>query len=200
MDKGEERRRMMYFKKGASFAEVLKALVSLEAGNMDDYVTAEIDSPKLEFVQAKKQPDGKYYVEVAKKGGNPKIYDGNQLFKKADLEEGEACEVFLETLKNKKFPRGFSRIMATDTEPKQACIDYLLNLPSDEDVSFDLPNGDELQFQKASEKNYNVRICWKSGKKQVKCNISPDEAVSMLKTEMRDLSLKGISLEGFKTA
>ena len=68
------------FKKGSGIGEVLKALAQLEPGNEDSFLTAEIGGKVYDFIQAKRLEDGLFHVEFARKGGDPAVFNGNELF------------------------------------------------------------------------------------------------------------------------
>ncbi len=91
----------MYFSKGSSRGEIIKALVNLEPGNPESFLTAEIGGKVYDSIQAVKNDDKTYHVEVLQKGGNPQIFDGNKIFALESLDEQQAMKIFCAFLKKR---------------------------------------------------------------------------------------------------
>ena len=91
----------MYFRKTAGKGEIIKALAELEPGNPESFLTAEIGGKVYDSIQAVKNDDSTYHVELLRKGGNPKIFDGNRIFACEELTKEAAINLFLAMLKRR---------------------------------------------------------------------------------------------------
>lgn len=91
----------MYFSKTAGKGEIIKALASLEAGNPEQFVIAEIGGKVYDSIQATKNPDKTYHVELLRKGGNPKVFGGNRIFACEGMTQEAAMKLFLAMLKRR---------------------------------------------------------------------------------------------------
>ncbi len=100
----------MFFEAGTSIAKIIKCLIDLEAGNADDWATAEIGGQVYDSIQAKKNNNGSYYVEILRKGGDPRVFSGNRIFTAYHLSESTTINLFMEMLKQRDrmpMPSGF---------------------------------------------------------------------------------------------
>lgn len=105
----------MYAAVGTPTGTILKALVSLKAGNPDSYLTVEIGGRLYDSIQAVKETGGKYHVEILRKGGNPEIFDGNRIFSLDGVEEAAAIKLFLAMIRKRdkmQMPAGFKETTA----------------------------------------------------------------------------------------
>lgn len=103
----------MYFKKTAGTGEVIKALVTLEPGNADDFVIAEIGGKVYDSIQAIKNPDKTYHVELLRKGGNPEVFNGNQIFALESIPQESAVKIFMAMMQKRDklpMPKGAKNI------------------------------------------------------------------------------------------
>ena len=91
----------MNFSKGSEKGEILKALVTLEPGNPDSFLVAQIGGKVYDSIQAVRNDDKTYHVELLRKGGNPKIFGGNQIFAIEDLTQEAAIKLFMAMLQRR---------------------------------------------------------------------------------------------------
>lgn len=95
----------MFLKKNESVKALLK-LKNLRAGDPYSYITVGINSPEIDSFQAKKQPDGRYYVELLVKGGDPRVFDGNRILMQENVSSVTAIGLFTAVMQTGKKPEG----------------------------------------------------------------------------------------------
>jgi len=103
----------MYAAIGTPTAKIIKALISLKAGDPESFLTAEIGGSRYDSIQAVKESDGKYHVELLRKGGNPNVFDDNRIFALDEVEEAAAIKLFMTMLQKRdkmQMPAGFKEI------------------------------------------------------------------------------------------
>ena len=88
----------MYFKRNAGKGEIIKALLKLKPGDPESFLTVDLNGEKYDSIQAIRNEDSSYHVELLRKGGNPKIFSGNRIFACAEITQEAAIKLFLAML------------------------------------------------------------------------------------------------------
>lgn len=87
--------------KAASRGEIIKALCNLVPGDPDSFLTVEIGGDVIDCIQAKREKDGLYHVEILEKGGDPEVFNGEKILSMDDVKQETAIKIFLTVIKKK---------------------------------------------------------------------------------------------------
>ena len=101
---------------GTPVSVIVKALIILRPDEPNSFLTLEIGGKRYDAIQAVKNRNGKYHVEILRKDGKYKAFNGNSIFAKDDIGEDEALELFMAMLVKRdrmQMPAGFKEISAT---------------------------------------------------------------------------------------
>ena len=91
----------MYADKGTSSGKILKALATLIPGDPDSYLTAEVGGKTIDSIQAVRNEDQTYHVELLRKGGNPNVFNGNRILACESVGLEAAIKLFTTVLKRR---------------------------------------------------------------------------------------------------
>ena len=84
----------MTLKRGASNAEIIKAIANLKPNNPESFLIVEIGSDRIDSVQACMDSDKTYHVEILRKGGNLSVFDGNRIMVKEKVSLADTITIF----------------------------------------------------------------------------------------------------------
>lgn len=87
--------------KEASRGQIIKTLCNLVPGDVNSFLTVEIGGKVIDRIQAKRDKNGLYHIEVLQKGGDPGLFDGIKILAMDDVKQETAIRIFLAVIKKK---------------------------------------------------------------------------------------------------
>jgi len=84
----------MTLERGASNAEILKAIANIKPNDPESFLIVEIGSDRIDAVQACMDSDKTYHVEILRKGSNLSEFDGNRIMVREKVSLADTIRIF----------------------------------------------------------------------------------------------------------
>ena len=89
--------------------QIIKALCNLEPGNADDFLIVEIGEGNFDALQAAREANGEYHIELLLKGGDPELFNGERIISMDHIEQADAVKFFLVAMRAKDTTQAAAR-------------------------------------------------------------------------------------------
>lgn len=157
----------MTLQQGATKEQIYPAICQLEAGNPDSFLILEIESDKIECVQAYRESDGSYHVEILRKGGNATEFGGIRIMTRDNVSLSDTLQIF----------RGIAEAGDTSTIYKQYAPfkDNTTRLLHEREDAHDIVQGRKASMDKAASRGEIIKTL---------CNLVPGDVNSFLTVEI----------------